>query len=79
LLKCCSQTSKGKHIEFYVAYTLTSLNPMPNAQVCVYLTVHITQLQLQINIFKTSLYHIPHVFIRILAAENLDVCTACDP
>jgi len=52
---------------------------MPNAQVCVYLTVHITQLQLQINIFKTSLYHIPHVFIRTLAAENLDVCTACDP
>ncbi len=26
-----------------------------------------------------SIYHIPHVFIRTLAAENLDVCTACDP
>jgi hypothetical protein len=25
----------------------TSLNPMPNAQVCVYLTIHITKLQLQ--------------------------------
>jgi len=25
----------------------TSLNPVPNAQVCVYLTVHITKLQLQ--------------------------------
>ncbi len=26
-----------------------------------------------------SLYHIPHVFIRTLATENLDVCTACNP
>jgi hypothetical protein len=28
---------------------LTSLNHVPNAQVCVYLTVHITKLQLQID------------------------------
>jgi hypothetical protein len=26
-----------------------------------------------------SIYHISHVFIGTLAAENLDVCTACDP
>ncbi len=26
-----------------------------------------------------SIYHISHVFIRTLAAENLDVCTDCDP
>jgi hypothetical protein len=26
-----------------------------------------------------SIYHILHVFIGALAAENLDVCTACDP
>jgi hypothetical protein len=26
-----------------------------------------------------SIYHIPHVSIGTLAAENLDVCTACDP
>jgi hypothetical protein len=26
-----------------------------------------------------SIYHIPHVFMGTLAAENLDVCTACDP
>jgi hypothetical protein len=25
-----------------------------------------------------SIYHISHVFIETLAAENLDVCTACD-
>jgi hypothetical protein len=25
-----------------------------------------------------SIYHIPHIFIETLAAENLDVCTACD-
>jgi hypothetical protein len=29
-------------------------------------------------ISKTSIYHIPHVSIRTLANENLDVCTACD-
>jgi hypothetical protein len=28
---------------------LNSLNPVPNAQVCVYLTIHITKLQLQID------------------------------
>jgi hypothetical protein len=32
----------------YVMY-YCSLNPMPNAQVCVYLTIHITKLQLQTN------------------------------
>jgi hypothetical protein len=26
-----------------------------------------------------SIYHISHVFIGTMAAENLDVCTACDP
>ncbi len=26
-----------------------------------------------------SIYHIPHVFIGTLIAENFDVCTACDP
>ncbi len=30
-----------------ISYRVTSLNPVPNAQVCVYLTVHITKLQLQ--------------------------------
>jgi hypothetical protein len=46
---------------------------------CVYLTVHITKLQLQTT-FPKPLY-IPHlhVFIETLAAENFDVCTACDP
>jgi hypothetical protein len=35
-----------------------SLNPVPDAQVCVYLTVHITKLQLQTT-FPKPLY-IPH-------------------
>jgi hypothetical protein len=35
--------------------TITSLNPMPNAQVCVYLTIHITKLQLQTT-FPKPLY-----------------------
>ncbi len=47
---------------------------------CVYLTVHITKLQLQTTFFQNlSIYHIPHVFMRTLVAENLDVCTAFDP
>jgi hypothetical protein len=58
---------------------VTSLNPVPNAQVCVYLTVHITKLQLQTTFPNLSIYHLSHVFIETLAAENLDVCTACDP
>jgi hypothetical protein len=57
---------------------LTSLNLVPNAQVCVYLTMHITKLQLQTT-FPKPLY-ISHsaVFIRTLAAKNLDVFTTCD-
>jgi hypothetical protein len=47
-------TTKAKDIVF----RFTSLNPVPNAQVCVYLTVHITKLQLQTT-FPKPLY-IPH-------------------
>jgi hypothetical protein len=36
-------------------YKQTSLNPVPNAQVCVYLTVHITKVQLQTT-FSKPLY-----------------------
>jgi len=36
-------------------YIYTSLNPVPNAQVCVYLTVHITKLQFQTT-FPKPLY-----------------------
>ncbi len=43
----------GVHI-----YSETSLNPVPNAQVCVYLTLHITKLQLQTTFPKTL--YIPH-------------------
>jgi len=52
---------------------------MPNAQVCVYLTVHITKLQLQTTFQNLSIYHISHVVIGTLTTENLDVYTACDP
>ncbi len=60
-------------------HIVTSLNPVPNAQVCVYLTVHITKLQLQ-NTFLKPLYISHSACIHgTLAAENLDVCTTCDP
>jgi hypothetical protein len=54
----------------------TSLNPVPNAQVCVF---DGTYYKTTNYISKTSLYtNIPHVSMGTLAAENLDVCTACD-
>jgi hypothetical protein len=37
------------------SYIYTSMNPVPNAQVCVYLMVHITKLQLQTT-FPKPLY-----------------------
>ncbi len=85
------QGEHGKHLKppndgncltHMLAYSCTSLNPVPNAQMCVYLTVHITKLQLQTT-FPEPLYiphfHISHVSIGTVATENLDVCTACDP
>ncbi len=45
-------------LKLEISYRVTSLNPVPNAQVCVYLTVHITKLQLQ-TAFPKPLY-IPH-------------------
>jgi hypothetical protein len=39
-----THTYKGT---FKTHYRVTSLNPVPNAQVCVYLTVRIIKLQLQ--------------------------------
>jgi hypothetical protein len=54
----CWMTSLWKRC--FLAFHLfkTSLNPVPNAQVCVYLTIHITKLQLQTT-FPKPLY-IPH-------------------
>jgi hypothetical protein len=40
---------------YFGIYDVTSLNLVPNAQVCVYLTVHITKLQLQTT-FPKPLY-----------------------
>ncbi len=52
-------------------YTLTSLNLVPNAQVCVYLMVHITKLQLQTTFPK--LLYIPYstCIHETLATQNL--------
>ncbi len=57
---------------------IISLNPVPNAQVCVYLTVHITNYNYKLHFQNLCTYHIPHVSIGTLVAKNLDVCTACD-
>jgi hypothetical protein len=50
-------------------YYFTSLNPVPNAHVCVYLMVHITKLQLQTT-FPKPLF-IPHFAELLVAAERL--------
>jgi hypothetical protein len=65
-------TSQCQHCMF------TSLNPVPNAQVCVYYYI-LQNYNYKLHFQNLSIYHIPHVSIRTLAAENLDVCTACDP
>jgi len=59
-------------------YIYTNLNPVPNAHVCVYLTVHIIKLQLQTTFQNLFIYDILHVLIGTLVVENLDVCIACD-
>jgi hypothetical protein len=54
-------TDGWKKLHTTTSFTIcncTSLNPMPNAQVCVYLTIHITKLQVQTT-FPKPLY-IPH-------------------
>jgi hypothetical protein len=66
-------TSKGLHPCW--SSNDTSLNPVPNAQVYVYLTVYITKLHFQ----NLSIYYILHIFMGTLATENFDVCTTCDP
>ncbi len=48
-------SSSSSSRSFFV-FNFTSLNPVPNAQVCVYLMGHITKLQPQNYISKTSLY-----------------------
>ncbi len=56
---------------------VTSLNPVPNAQVCVFAGTYY-KITTTNYISKTSLYTTFHVSIKTLATENLDVCTACD-
>ncbi len=53
---------------------------MPNAQVCVCIWRYILQnYNYKLHFQNLSTYHIPHVSIGTLAAENIDVCTASDP
>jgi hypothetical protein len=73
---CCSFFSPTFGLSLYI---YTSLNPVPNAQVCVYLMVHIQNYNYKLHFQNLSIYHIPHVSMGTLAAENLDVCTTCDP
>jgi hypothetical protein len=56
----------------------TSLNPVANAQVCVCIWQYILQnYNYKLHFQNLSIYHIPHVSIRTLAVENLDVYIAC--
>jgi hypothetical protein len=51
---------------------------MPNAQVCMHLTIHITKLQLQTTIPKPLYIRHFACIYQDLGVENLDVCTTCD-
>jgi hypothetical protein len=56
----------------------TSLNPVPNAQVCVFDATYYKITTTNYIFQNLSIYDISHVFVETLAAKNLDVCTACD-
>jgi hypothetical protein len=47
---------------------------------CVFIWRYILQnYNYKLHFQNLSIYHIPYVSNRTLVAENLDVCTACDP
>jgi hypothetical protein len=56
----------------------TSLNPcLMHRCVCIWRYI-LQNYKYKLHFQNLSIYHILHVSIRTLAAENLDVCTACD-
>jgi hypothetical protein len=64
----------------WLLFKHTSLNPVPNAQMCVCIWWYILQnYNYKLHFQNLSIYHILHVSIGTLATENHDVCTACDP
>jgi len=56
LISCEYQSSTKSKYTYFYKYKDTSLNPVPNAQVCVYLTVYITNLQLQTTFPKLFVF-----------------------
>jgi hypothetical protein len=46
--------------------------------VCIWLYI-LQNYNYKLHFQNLSIYHIPHVAIGTMAAENLDVCSACDP
>jgi hypothetical protein len=46
---------------------------------CVCIRYILQNYNYKLHFQNLSIYHILHVFIKTLAAENFDVCTACDP
>jgi hypothetical protein len=60
-------------------YIILVWTPCPTHR-CVCIWRYILQnYNYKLHFQNLSIYHIPHIFIGTLAAENLDVCTACDP
>jgi hypothetical protein len=65
---------KRTHKHMNLPYNKTSLNPCLMLR-CVCIWQYILQnYTYKLHFQNLSIYHIPHVFIRTLAAENLDVC-----
>jgi hypothetical protein len=64
-------------LERSLSYTFHPL-PVPNAQVCVFDGTYY-KITTTNYISKTSLYSTFRMYPWGMSAENLDVCTACDP
>ncbi len=56
LISCEYQSSTKNKYTYFYKYKDTSLNHVPNAQVCVYLTIYITNLQLQTTFPKLFVF-----------------------
>jgi hypothetical protein len=65
----------GVVVTLFILNKKSSMNPF----LPVHLMIHITKLHLPTTFPKPLYIHIPHVSIKTLAVENLDVCTTCDP
>ncbi len=69
---------RGGVIYFCQGFLPCMMPSMGSTGVCIWRYIF-QNYNYKLHFQNLSIYHIPHVSIGTLAAENLDVCTACDP